>query len=182
MLAPILFLVLHRFPKIGVFWNLLLVLIGIVICIIPRMILDIPFIYESMEFKSIWTTINLVRLYYWRADPHLVSYALGFFGGYLIRKKPNLYFGGRIGELFLWVVSSSLTLYSILWSNQFWKPYYHLTKTEVILFLAFCKLMYLCGWFWMIYACATGRGGMFRYRIFCSLFLYSFVRFYQSVL
>ena len=181
-LAPIVFIVYYYFPTIGIIWNFVLILVGVIISLAPKVIWGVPYIFEYPPNDSIWTTVRSVILYYWRIDSHIVSYVLGMFCGYLVRQKPDLYLGGRIGELFLWITCTALTIISMFWINNFWDPYYPLTETEVLLFLALAKIMYLCGWFWMIYACATGRGGMFRYRIFCSLFLYSFVRFYQSVL
>ena len=142
--------------------------VGIFIAIAPKIIWGIPHYYEFPEVESVFSMGNTIITYYWRSDPHWVSYAFGMFCGYLTRQKPDLYFGGRIGELFLWLTSFSLTLYSLYWVNDMWYPYYVLKTNEIVLFLAFCKLMYLCGWFWMIYACTTGRGGMTSHRIYNS--------------
>jgi hypothetical protein len=86
---------------------------------------------------------------------------LGMLLGYLIRHKPNLYFGGRIGELLLWTISWFLTFFAIYWNKDLYNPYNNLSQTELLSWIAFSKLCYLCGWFFLLYFCATGRGGFF---------------------
>ena len=160
LVAPIIFLVFYYSPRFGVFWNILMIALGVFICLAPRLIWDIPHFYEFPRLASIWDFRGALIQYYYRADPHFVSYAFGMFCGYLIRQKPDLYFGGRIGEMFVWLTTASLTFYSMYWLHEFADPHYAVTKTEILLYLTFSKLMYLCGWFWFFYACATGRGGI----------------------
>ncbi|CAG2168595.1 unnamed protein product [Oppiella nova] len=91
-------------------------------------------------------------------DSHLVSYAIGMLTGYVIRYKPNLYFGGRVGETILWITCTTSSFAAIYWINHFYDIYYPLTTTETLLMMAFSKPLYLLGWVWLFYACSTGRG------------------------
>jgi hypothetical protein len=84
---------------------------------------------------------------------------LGMLLGYLIRHKPNLYFGGRIGELLLWTISWFFTFFAIYWNKDLFNPYNNLSQTELFSWIAFSKLCYLSGWFFLLYFCTTGRGG-----------------------
>ena len=141
-------------------WTLLFLILGIVIAILPRVVWNIPYMFEQFEINtSLFRLVDLMVVYFLRADAHIVSYVLGMFCGYLIRQKPNLYFGGRIGEFILWVSTTAVTFASMYWWNHFFDLSKPISYTEVLLFLAFSKFTYLCGWFWLFYACATGRGG-----------------------
>ena len=117
LLAPIIFLVLYYRPKFGVFWNLFLVLVAIFIALAPRIIWNIPHVFEYTKIDSFWTIGGLMQVYFFRTDSRAMGYVLGMFCGYLIRKKPNLYCGGSIGELFLWITCSALTFWSMDWTN-----------------------------------------------------------------
>ncbi|CAG2102301.1 unnamed protein product [Medioppia subpectinata] len=159
LLAPIVFLVLYRWPRIGLVWNIVVILIGICIPLAQRLLFGVKHYFE-FSFDTLWSTQNSIILYYWRSDSHIVSYAIGILCGYLIRAKPNLYLGGRVGETFLWISCTTITLLSMYWNNYFFDPYYPLSLTEMLLFMAFSKPLYLLGWVWMFYACATGRGAI----------------------
>ncbi|CAG2116817.1 unnamed protein product, partial [Medioppia subpectinata] len=122
ILAPIVFLVLFRWPRIGLLWNIVVILIGIFIGVAPRVLFDIKHYFEY-QFDTLWSTQNSVILYYWRPDSHVVSYAIGILCGYLIREKPNLYLGGRVGEVFLWISCTTSTMLSIYWDLSLHRGY-----------------------------------------------------------
>ena len=176
MLAPLIFLVLYHYPRIGVLWNIIVILLGIFIGVAPRIFFGIK---HFLEFPAwdVFTTQQTVMLYYWRPDSHLVSYAIGMLTGYVIRYKPNLYFGGRVGETILWITCTTSSFASIYWINHFYDVYYPLTTTETLLMMAFSKPLYLLGWVWLFYACSTGRGGISYKHISCKLLIVLLSRF-----
>ncbi|CAG2180159.1 unnamed protein product, partial [Oppiella nova] len=125
-----------------------------------------PLIFLSSRWVMMYLLHNKVLCYtiggltrIWLVmQSHLVSYAIGMLTGYVIRYKPNLYFGGRVGETILWITCTTSTFAAIYWINHFYDVYYPLTTTETLLMMAFSKPLYLLGWVWLFYACSTGRG------------------------
>ena len=140
---------------------MLFILLGVFVSVYPRVILDLPYFTEAFIADSLWKITKLFLIYHWRPDQHFLSYVLGIFCGYCIRHKAGLSFGGRFLRAFFWVTTSTLTFGSMYWFNNLLLIDYDLTMTEVIVFLAIGKITFLSGWFWLFYACATGRGGIF---------------------
>ena len=161
IVAPLMFLVIYKFPRFAIPWNVLFILLGVFIAIFSRVFLDKPFLTELYNMESLLIGIDVFFTYHWRPEQHFLSYVLGIFCGYCIRHKPGLRFGGRTLQMFFWVTTSALTFGSMYWFNNLLLIDYDLTMTEVIVFLAIGKITFLSGWFWLFYACATGRGGIF---------------------
>jgi len=128
--------------------------------IVPKVLFGIQSIFETRYITKVHESRDIVVHNYWGIESHFGVYMLGILLGYLIRRKPDLYFGGRIGELFIWIVSWSMTVWGLLWHRNYYNPDYEFGKYEVLLWQAFSKYFYCAGWFWTIYACTTGRGGL----------------------
>jgi hypothetical protein len=80
---------------------------------------------------------------------------LGMLLGYLLRHKPDLYLGGKIGETFCWIFSLSMSFGAMFWhGNWFLEPP---NQTSLYFYLLFSKIFWCVGWAWIIFACATGR-------------------------
>ena len=159
LLAPIVFLIYFYYSHLALIWTLFLLITGAIISILPSIVWNIPHYYETPSVGTIYSGVNSFNVYYFRTDSHIVSYVFGMFCGYLIRQKPKLYFGGRIGELLLWIICTALTFGTMYWNYLLQDFYRPLPKTEIRLFIAISKFTYLIGWFWLCYACATGRAG-----------------------
>ena len=150
---------MFHFPRLAIAWNLLWLLIGAFISMSPRLIWNIPYIFEFYDRHSLWTVFKICVLYHMRTDQHIVSYVFGIFCAYLIKTRPKAYLGGRVGELVIWLLTWGTTLLSQYWFAHFWITDYHISYVESLTFLALGRILYLNGYFWLIYACATGRGG-----------------------
>ena len=159
LLSPILLLVIFNFPRFAISWSLLWVVVTSVLSVIVRVVTDSPFPFETFQRTSLWIVYDSNMLYYFRTDQHIVGYILGILCAYLIRNYPNVNLGDRIGELTVWISTWFITFVAMYWANQFWLYDYHITYTEILWYLGISKLMYLCGWFWLVYACSTGRAG-----------------------
>jgi hypothetical protein len=133
--------------------------IGIFCSVAPKVIFDIPHYLEFEKFENVHDASRAFGHHYYEFHQHITSYVVGFLVGYSIRKKPNLYLGGRIGELFIWVVSWGLTFWSMWWHRDWLKTDYIIGDTNLFLWMLFGKLCFVSGWAWTIYACSTGRGG-----------------------
>ncbi|CAG2102300.1 unnamed protein product, partial [Medioppia subpectinata] len=157
--APAVFLVIYHCPRLGVVWNVLAIMLGMFLCIMPRVIRGIAYILEMPFGESLWAGTRAMQAFYWRPDTHVITYMIGILLGYLIRRKPDLYLGGRVGETFLWIACPTISFASMYWTNHLFDSYYPLTYTELLLWLALSKPLFMMGWCWLCYACATGRGG-----------------------
>ena len=153
------FYTLYKSPNLGLLLTAGIIGLGSFICIVPKVFFDIPHYYELAKWKSLETGYASVKHHFYGTQQHLHTYAFGILTGYLIRKHPNLYFGGRIGELFLWVFSWWLTFYSMWWTRDWTSLSYVVDETELYIWQMFGKLMFIAGWSWLLYACGTGRGG-----------------------
>ena len=160
LIAPAVFLILYYCPKYDIIWTLIFIIIGIFINIAPKLFWNIPHYFDYMPINSIWNYVNSFNVYYWRTESHLISYFLGIFCGHLIRRKPDLYLGGRIGETILWIVCPVISFMTMYWIHKLYDYEYPMTSLEMLMFLAFSKISFLVAWLWLFYACATGRGGI----------------------
>lgn len=160
VLAPIAFLWLYKRPKWGLIWNLILLFIGMSIIPFTIYVIDVPHLWPA--FKS--ETIEHIQLswqkHYWSAQPYIQTYIIGILTAYAVRRHPNVYLGGRVGELFLWLASIGSTFGVMWWQKDFIDfdyKYEGLFGYEAHVYYLFHKLLYLSGFVWLFYACATGR-------------------------
>ncbi|XP_054166937.1 uncharacterized protein LOC128964372 [Oppia nitens] len=160
-LSPIAFLALYKMPKIGVIWNFVLLIIGISIPLFMRYgMADMPHIYESFTWDNVIGNINGWQWQYWSFFPYVQTYVMGMLLAYTIRRHPNAYLGGRIGEAFLWLITLSISFWIVFWNKDFLQfdyKYDGFYGYEMHAYLVLHKVCYLTGFSWLIYACATGR-------------------------
>ena len=161
-MAPLIVLILYYWPKIGVIWNILLIILGSLIGLIPKIMFKIPHLFESYKTMNFDIMTKTLSHHYWGVEPHVQVYALGILIGYLVRRHPNVYLGGRISEVLIWSTSWSLTIYALFWhKNYFNYTKYTVTQKQMYNWIIFSKLCYAVGWSWALYAMCTQRAGMF---------------------
>jgi len=156
--APIVFLIFYNKPKIGLILTPLLLLMGSFVALAPKIIFGIPHFFEYKQFRIPSELMQSLRHHFLGVEQHTGSYILGILLGYLIKYKPNLYLGGRIGESFIWIITIVITFWGIIWNKDFMKFDYNLTQTELLFWIGLDKYMWTAFWFWIIYMGATGRG------------------------
>jgi hypothetical protein len=79
--------------------------------------------------------------------------------GYFLRKKPDIYLGGRKIEILLWIISFSNIIAIYCWNNTFWVQNKSPPEISVLLWLGLGKVLYGFALAWISFACCTGRGG-----------------------
>ena len=161
-LAPIVFLVLYKSPKLGVVWNLVLLLMAVLFPLFNRMVMDLPHIYELLKVPNLQKLMIGWATHYWSPINYFQTYIIGILLAYMVRHKPKIYLGGTIGEVFIWIITSFTTMGILYWQRNFFNTSYTfeaLNGLELHVYLVFHKLLYLSGFAWLIYACTTGRGG-----------------------
>ena len=160
LIAPIVILVLYYCPKVGIVWNILVVVLGSLLALAPKMLYGIPHLFDMIDIPTFTESAKTVSHNYFGIEQHFQLYMLGILVGYLIKRHPKAYLGGRIGELFIWLATWSLTTYAIFWHRNYYNyAEYRVTEIEVINWIAFSKVCYAAGWCWAFYACVTGRAG-----------------------
>ena len=164
-MAPVIILVLYYWPTLGIIWNVLAIILGSVIALAPKIFFGIPHLFDNNKNFNFETMTKTVSHHYWGIEAHVQLYVVGILIGYIIRRHPKAYLGGRWGELLIWLTTWSMTTYAIFWHKDYYKySEYKVTQQEIINWIAFSKVCYAAGWCWAFYACTTGRAGMLLFQ------------------
>lgn len=165
-LSPIAFLVLYKIPKIGIIWNLILLLVGMSVIPITRYVFGVNYMFDALAADNIINTQLSWQRHYWAFQPYIQTYVIGILVAYAVRHKPRVYLGGRIGELCIWIITCGMTCGILWWQKDYADvsyKYERLFGYEKSVYLIFHKVIYLSGFSWLIYACATQRAGYIFY-------------------
>lgn len=161
LIAPIFIVTLFYKPKLGIVFVTLGILLGSYLTVVPRIYYGILAFPELRQYQfMIRDTFNSFQAYYYSTQAHLSVFIFGLFVGYLIKKKPNLNFGGRLIELLLWIVFSMFTYIGLFWDKDWYKPEgEQASYSEMLMSMAFGKLLFVSGFGWLFYMCTCGRAG-----------------------
>jgi hypothetical protein len=160
LISPIILLVMYKYPKAAIQWALTWTALGFIAPVIIRVVTDMPYPLETFKKEYLWQMSDSFLFYYNRTDVRFFPYMAGVLCSYFINRKPNTYLGGRVVEALIWFLTWFATFASMIWGNQIWQWDYSVGYVESLIFMSFSKLMHISGWFWLTYACATGRGGL----------------------
>ncbi|KPM07579.1 hypothetical protein QR98_0060760 [Sarcoptes scabiei] len=133
----------------------------------------VPYMNQLSRMESIFEDSFYSIFYTWPFYHHISTFALGMLVGFLIRRYPNLYLGGRFGESLLSIIFLTLTFYGFVWtgemlsskSNFFETINESRTNLEIFLNVSVGKLMFCSGFLWIFYFCCT-RPKSFWSRLF----------------
>jgi len=147
-------------PIKAIFYNIFCVLIGCAICTIPKLVFGIRTPYEIVDMSSFQEVKNSLMQYWMGVHQHISTFSIGILVGYLIKHKPNLNFGGKFGELLIWILAPICTVLAIVWNEKFSYIETKTTHLENMIWIAFGKVLWSLGFAWILYSCCTGRGGI----------------------
>ena len=160
LIAPIFIITLFYKPKFGISLIILGIVISSFLTIVPRVYYGIFTLYESKNFQAFISDLFYsVRTYYYSTHSHLNTFLFGLIIGYLIKKKPDQNFGGSIYEIFIWIVFSIFSTISLLLEKKFYQSSVKINYLEMLLSLAFGRLLFVSGFGWLFYMCSCGRAG-----------------------
>ena len=128
-----------------------------------RIVMNWPHVYEFFRHENLQELLIGMSAHYWWPINYLQTYIVGIMIAYLVRHKPNIYLGGRIGELFIWITTAFISFGLMYWQRNFVVanyPFEALNGYELHIYLLVHKLIYLPWFAWLIFACCTGRGGL----------------------
>ncbi|XP_054166938.1 nose resistant to fluoxetine protein 6-like [Oppia nitens] len=162
-LAPIAFLVLYKYPRFGLIWLFILLIFGILLPIFNYQILELPHVYQAISWPDVMQTMEGFARHYWQPFNYIQTYIIGMITAYAVRYHPKAYLGGRIGHMFIWIITICMTTSILYWQRNFVTPgylAYDFNDYEMPLYLLIGKPIYLASFVWLIYCCSTGRGGL----------------------
>lgn len=127
---------------------------------------NIPYMLHLNRMESIFEELFYSIMYTWPFIHHIAPFTLGILVAFLIRRFPDLYFGGIFGELVLTIVFIGLSLLGFQWTANITKSsgdlFTILTRDtistwEIYLNISIGKLMFCSGFMWIFYISASNR-------------------------
>ena len=139
---------------------LLLIILGSVGSVIPKMVFNLPVTpYEVSTVVSV-TQAKLSFLHYFAAtDQLLVVFVCGLFIGYIIKCKPKINLGSQFTNCVLWVAMLLLPFISTSWNEGFKPLEGNFSQFSFLSWFVLSKIMWAFGFGWVMFACTTGRAG-----------------------
>ena len=140
----------------------MLLFIVVMIPLFNRAVLHLPHVYEVLNEPNLQLVMRGWSIHYWGPINYFQTYIIGILVAYMVRRKPTIYLGGKVGEVLIWITTIFTSLSLLYWQRNFLLPGYcfeALNGLEVYVYIVFHKLLYLSSFSWLIYACCTGRGG-----------------------
>lgn len=161
VLAPLVFLPLYRWPKIGLTITGLLLLISPLFTMSPTLILGHPTYLELTKLRTASEILRAFSNYHTNTFQYITPFSIGILTGYLIKRYPNLRpIGGRPVEIFLWIASFSTYVIFYTWHNSFWGLNQVNSTWNTLAWFALSKLATGFGLAYISYMCCTGKGGV----------------------
>jgi hypothetical protein len=117
LIAPIVFLAMHFHPRRGIFIGFFCLILGLIGSFAPRWFGAYSW-YEWREFNTIYDAERAVRWMFYLPNNHASAFMMGMLIGFVTKRHPNVYLGGKWGERVIWLVTISLSVYSLVWHNK----------------------------------------------------------------
>lgn len=127
---------------------------------------NIPYMLHLNKMESIFEELFYSIWYTWPFIHHIAPFTLGILVAFLIRRYPDLYFGGIIGELLLTIVFIGLSFLGYHWTQSMTKSTNDwlsmltsetISTWEIYLNISIGKLMFCAGFMWIFYLCCSNR-------------------------
>ncbi|KAI2798959.1 hypothetical protein BLOT_012578 [Blomia tropicalis] len=159
LLAPFI-LFLYNYKMIGYVVLFSLIVIGSIASVIPKFVFGLPVAPFEISTMSSVAQAKLSFIHYFAGtDQLLVVFAIGLFIGFLIKCKPNINLGTTFTKLMLWVGMLILPFISTHWNEGFKPLEGNFSQFSFVAWFILSKIMWSCGFGWLMFACCTGRGG-----------------------
>lgn len=127
----------------------------------PKLAFNLPVApYEISSMTSVpQAKLSFVH-YYAATDQLIVVFTVGLFVGYLIKCKPNINLGKQLANLALWLGLLALPFISTSWNESFKPLEGNFSQFSFSAWFVLSKLMWSCGFSWVLFSCCTGRAGL----------------------
>lgn len=161
MLAPLLFLPLYHYPRMGVVLVLLVLAMSPLATTFPYWYLGYPTYMDATKFTNINDIIRSFQHYHTNTLQYFTTLSGGLLTGYLVKCKPNLRIpGGQLGERILWALAFATPVGIYAWHCTFWGWNQVVPDGSALAWQVLSKFGQ-CFWLgYVCYMCCTGRGGL----------------------
>ena len=194
LLAPIIILPMYHYRSYGFIWAIILLLGGSAASVAHIILEKVPFMNQIGAMSSILENSFYSIFYTWPFIHHIGPFVAGMLVGYLIRRAPKLWLGGRIGQIILSALFIGSTVFSFLWTESMLRGGVELgdlitgpkeptfeSKMEVYLNVTVGKVMFVSGFLWLFYLCCTNRASKFFYFNIITIFVNLFLKLLNSM-
>ncbi len=138
----------------------ILIIIGCFLSIVPKLFYGFNIApYEASTMNSVLEIRHSLLHYLGSTQQNISTFIIGLIVGYLIRKKPNLNTGGKLGNLILWITLPLLPPIASYWSESFKASEGEFSQLSFIMWFLSGRVMWSLGYGWIVFACCTKRGG-----------------------
>ncbi len=146
----------YRNPRIGIYFNIVAIIIGLISSIAPQLFHINPYV-ELLDNDSFETLYQSWTWFHMSTTEYISSFFIGIFAGYCLRKKVNL---SPDSVKKLWFCSLMSIVLAFMWNNTLWRiDTKKLNKANILLWFSFGKFISASGFAWIYFACCSGRGG-----------------------
>lgn len=157
MLAPLVFLPLYRWPKLGLTLVLALLLVSPLATLAPSLLSGHPTFLEMTAHTSLTSIYRSYHQYTSNTFQYLTALLIGLLTGYLIEAKPNIRFGGKIVESLFWLLSLLTIGCTFAWNNTFWEFNKANDGNNALAWFVVSKFTFTGSLAYLTYMCCTSR-------------------------
>jgi hypothetical protein len=147
---------LYKKPSLGIKLTIFAIILSSITAFLPRFF-GVATLFEWRNLTSLDDFRDTVRWYFYMPTFRSNCFFFGMLIGYVLKRNPNVYLGGKLVETIIWIISWSMSLWAFLWTEDWYvnPP----SALHMILFNSVGKLVWISGWAWTVFACSTGRAG-----------------------
>lgn len=166
IISPLVIVSYFYKPKLGLSLNIMAIIIGLYSSIAPKHLYAIETYFEMRQSENFESIMNSYKYFHISTNQYLTNFFCGTLFGYLLYAKPNLNFGGKSVERFLWVMLVAIIALTVSWNNSmFTISEMGSSQWSIYLYFSVGKLIWglACGW--GFYASCTDRSGKTKFFI-----------------
>jgi hypothetical protein len=159
LIAPIFIIIFYKKQIYGTYAIITAIILGLFVSVSPKILFGIKHYLQFWDRDStLCSNTNSFVYFYLTPNNYGISFFVGIAFGYMLRKKVLF---TRSQEIYSWILSLLMIITVYFWHNSFWR----LDKSEpllnVFLWHSIGKLLFCLGFAWILYACCSGRGGLY---------------------
>jgi hypothetical protein len=164
LIAPIFIIIFYKKQVYGTYAIITAIILSLFASISPKILFGITPYLQLWDLDSVAFTKTVSYVYYHTTPNNYgISFFVGIAFGYMLTKRVLF---TRSQELYSWILSLVMIITVYFWHNSFWRLDKSTPLSNVLLWLTIGKLFFCSGFAWVLYACCTGRGGLYLFFTF----------------
>jgi hypothetical protein len=159
LIAPIFIIIFYKKQTYGIYAIITAIILSLFASISPKFLFGITPYLQLWDLDSVAFSETIAFVYYHMTPNNYgISFFIGIAFGYMLKKKVVF---TRPQEIYFWILSLVMIITVYFWHNSFWSLDKSAALSNVLLWLTIGKLLFCTGFAWILYACCTGRGGLY---------------------